>query len=298
LPRWRSAPAVIIWLVLIPALHVPAHGRSALELELEVRTAPVGAPPARRSPSGVVVVLNSMSEALRARLADSLAGLAAAINKRKNPLFVRLDDSEERAAAVDLIQRTTPAFTAAAALCAGEWRSADGDLLLRPVRRCAAAARCIDLAKVPDHDELEQRGRFLAWPLGHAIALATAGSRQAKDTAEALRAPGSTQIALVLTGADLHRLRESPALKRLLVYARQVKEAAPAQHSALIDLLGKIADAANVPDELPWLTLSEASILVVPRLGALATTQSFVADVRSRLQASHAQVEWLTGQPP
>jgi hypothetical protein len=289
----------VFWLVLtIPVLDVPAHGRSTFELGLEIRTAPVGAPPAHSSPSGVVVVLNSMSEALRARLADSLARFAAAIKQRKNPLFVRLDDSEERAAAADLIQRMTPAFTAAAALCAGEWRSADGDLLLLPVPRCAAAARCIDLGKVPDQDELERRGRFLAWPLGHAIALATDGSGRAKDTVEALRAPGSTQIALVLTGADLHRLRHSPALDRLLVYARQVKDAAPAKQSGLIDLLGKIADAANVPDELPWLTLSEESILVVPRLGALATPQSFFADVRSRVQASHAQVEWLTGQPP
>ena len=292
------APAVIGWLLLVPALNVPTHGRSTFALALEVRTGQVRSPPPHRLPSGAVLVLNSMSEALRARLADSLAKLAAAINRRKNPLFVTLDDSEERAGLADLIQRTTPAFTATAALCAGGWQSREGDLQVHPVASCAAGIRCIDLARAPGHDELERRSRFLAWPLGYAIALAASGPRQAMDTAEALRAPGSTQIALVLTGADLHRLRTSPALVRLLRYARQVTDAAPPAHSALIDVLGRIADAANVPDELPWLTLPEDSILVVPRLGALATTQSFVSDVRSRLQASHAQVEWLTPQPP
>jgi hypothetical protein len=289
---------VIGWLLLVPTLALPAHGRSTFSLQLEIESGQVRAPPRGALPSGVVLVLNGMNEALRAHLADSLARLVAAIDKRKNPLFVTLDDSDERASLADLIQRTTPAFTAAAALCAGAWRSHEGDLRVRPVTSCAAGLRCIDLAKAPGHDDIERRGRFVAWPLGYAIALAASGPRQANDTAGVLRAPGSTQIALVLTGADLHRLRKSPALDRLLAYARRVTDAAPAHHSALIDVLGRIADAAKVPDELPWLPLAQDSILVVPRLGALATTTSFVSDVRSRLDTSHAHVEWLTSPPP
>jgi len=302
--RWRCWPwpvqlALIGCLVSLPAHSGLAQGHSPLALKLEIATGQSRSPAPHPSPSGAALVLNSMSEEDRERLADSLAGLAAAVDKKKNPLFVSLDDSDERAAVESLIARSTPAFSAASTLCAGRWQSREGDVQVRPVSRCAPGTRCVALAAVPGRDESERRARFLAWPLGYAIVLATASPGRADDVAQALRAPGSTQIALVLTGTELHRLRKSPALDRLLAHARHIVRTVPTKPkpSALLDVVAKIANAASARDELTWFELSDDSILVVPRLGALATSAAFVSDVRARLQSNTALVDWLVSPP-
>src|SRR5882724_1939798 len=270
--RWRRCPwpALIGWLLSLTAQSGLAHGRSARALKLEIKTGQTSSPQPRPSPSGAVLVLNSMSEAARGQLADSLARLAAAVDKKKNPLFVSVDDGEERAAVERLLPQTTPAFSAAATLCAGRWHSHEGDLQVRPVRSCAPGTRCVALAAAPGGDEIERRGRFVAWPLGYAIVLASASPGRANDVAQALRAPGSTQIALVLTGTELHHLRRSPALDRLLADARHLVQTVPANSSPLLDVLAKVANAARARDELSWFDLGDDSILIVPRLGALA----------------------------
>jgi predicted proteasome-type protease len=58
-------------------------------------------------------------------------------------------------------------------------------------------------------------------------------------------------------------------------------------------VLAKIASATTVKDELPWFKLPRDSILIVPRLGALATSDAFVSEVRARLRTTTAEVEWL-----
>lgn len=301
--RWRCSPcpvlttALIGCVVFLPAQSGLAQGRSALALKLEIATGQSRSPPPRPSASGAALVLNSMSEEDRERLADSLAGLAAAVDKKKNPLFVSLDDSDERAAVESLLARTTPAFSAAVTLCAGRWQSREGDVQVRPVSRCAPGTRCVALAAAPGSDESERRARFLAWPLGYAIVLGTASPGRAADVAQALRAPGSTQIALVLTGTELHRLRKSPALDRLLAHARHIVRTVPPKPSPLLNVVAKVANAASAQDELTWFDLPDDSILVVPRLGALATSAAFVSDVRARLQSNAARVDWVVSPP-
>lgn len=240
-----------------------------------------------------------MSEEDRERLADSLAGLAAAVDRKKNPLFVSLDDSDERAAVKSLLARATPAFSAAATLCTGRWQSHEGDVQVRAVTRCAPGTRCVALAAPPGGDESERRARFLAWPLGYAIVLATASAARADDVARTLRAPGSTQIALVLTGTELHRLRQSPALARLLAHAQHIVRTVPPEPkpSPLVAVIAKVAGAASAQDELTWFDLPDDSILVVPRLGALATRAAFVSDVRARLHGNAAGVTWVMKPP-
>jgi hypothetical protein len=153
----------------------------------------------------------------------------------------------------------------------------------------------VALTAAPGGDEIERRARFLAWPLGYAIVLATASAARADDVARALRAPGSMQIALVLTGTELHRLRKSPALDRLLAHARHIVRTVPTKPkpSPLLDVVANIANAASAQDELTWFELPDDSILVVPRLGALATRAAFVSDVRARLPSNAPRVDWL-----
>ena len=288
--RW---PVALGWLAALPALPAPAHARAPFALKLEVETGRPGSAQPQPSPSGAVLVLNGMGEARRQQLADALARLATAVDRRKNPFFVALDESEERKAVDELIRQAAPAFTAATALGAGRWQSPEGDVRIRPVLRCAPRARCISLDEPPGADESERRARFLAWPLGYAVVLAAASPEPVDAVAEALRAPGSTQIALVLTASELHHLRASPALGPLLGHARHIVKAAPAKRSPWLEVLARIAGAATAKDELRWLELPRNAILVVPRLGALATSDAFVADVRARLATTSAPVEWL-----
>lgn len=50
------------------------------------------------------------------------------------------------------------------------------------------------------------------------------------------------------------------------------------------DLLARLARSTTTGDELPWLMLPEGAVLVVPRLGALAMRDVFLAEV-TRLAA-------------
>jgi hypothetical protein len=285
------------WLVvlgcLLLAMRRSAYGRTPQALKLEIATGQKPVSPERTTPSVAMLVLNAMPEARRQLLADSLAKLAAAVDKKRNPLFVSFDDGEERSVVHELIAQTMPAFSAAASLAAGSWPSREGDVQIRAVYHCAAKRQCVPLDGTPGNDEGERRARFLAWPLGYAVFLAVEGRAELDKVAEALRAPGSFQIGLVLTSAELHSLRASPALLPLQRNARHLVKTMPKSRPPLVETLANLANAGTGKDRLAWLRLSPHTILVVPRLGALATSDQFVADVRSRLRAVGANVEWL-----
>jgi hypothetical protein len=241
-----------------------------------------------------MLVLNAMPETRRQLLANSLAKLAAVVDKMKNPFFVSLDDSDERSAVDELMVQTMPAFTAATNLAAGHWESPEGDVHVRPVTLCSARRLCIPLIGTPRSDENEQRARFLAWPLGYAVFLAVDNRTELDRVAEALRAPGSFQIGLVLTSAELHAVRTSPALLTLQRSARHLVRTMPRSSTPRFETLANLANARDTKDRLPWLRLPPDTILVVPRLGALATTDQFVAEVHSRLQVVGSNVNWLS----
>lgn len=279
----------VLWL-LLPAMAAAAE-RIPLGVALEVETKPKAVPATRSSSSAAMLVLNSMAEPRRALLASSLDRLAAVVNQKKNPFYVALDDREERKAVEDLIAQTAPAFTAAATLAAGAWSSPEGDMVVRPVVRCASGSSCIRLGVGAGSDEQERRARFLAWPLGYAVLLAVGSSADVDAVAEALRAPGSFQIGLVLASRELHALRASPAVATIKRQARQLVAGLP--KSRLSTTLADLAAAGSGKDELGWLRLAADTILVVPRLGALATPEQFVADVRSRLATVERKVAWL-----
>lgn len=272
----------------------PAAGDdSPLGLHLEA-TSDLVAPRSPATPSSAaLLVLNSLSEARRASLGQALHDLVASMGRRKNPLFVPLDEGEEHQAIENLIAQTAPAFTAARALLAGEWPSPEGDVRVRPVARCAAQRLCVTLRDGPKDGAEESRARFLAWPLGYAIIISVGEDAKLHAVAEALRAPGSRTIALVLTGADFRNLRQSPALPSLQREARQVLSVLSAKRTPLLDNLAGLARARSGKNTMPWLPWPPRAILIVPRLGALATAEQFVEDVRARLREASAEVEWL-----
>ena len=268
-------------------------GDTPWQLYLEATSGRSAASPAPASSAAALLVLNSMSDARRELLGRALHDLAASVDRRKNPFFVPLDDSEERRAVENLLAQTAPAFTAANALLSGQWQSPEGDVWIRPVARCAAQRTCVALQGKPGDGGDEKRARFLAWPLGYAIVLAAAEGAKVDEVAEALRAPGSLHIGLVLTNAELRALRPSPALLPLQREARRVVGALSGKRTPLLATLASLANVRYGRNTVAWLRLPARSILIVPRLGALATIEQFVEDVRTRLRGANANVEWL-----
>ena len=83
---WAAVRVVLIGCLLsVAAVSGLAEARSPFALKLEIATGQTRSSLPRPSPSGAALVLNSMSEEDRERLADSLAALAAAVDKKKNP---------------------------------------------------------------------------------------------------------------------------------------------------------------------------------------------------------------------
>ncbi len=262
-------------------------------LELEVTTGQKAPSPAPAPASAALLVLNSLSEAGRERLGQALHDLTVSVARRKNPLFVALDDSDERKAVSNLVAQTAPAFTAANTLLSGQWSSPEGDREVRPVSRCANRNLCVALRVRPQDSAEAKRARFLAWPLGYAIVLKLDVGAKLEQVSAALRTPGSTHIALVLSAPECQTLRPSPALSSLQKEARRALSALSGQQTPLLENLAGLAQARSGKNPMPWLSLPAGTILIVPRLGALATIDQFVDEVRARVRGTRAQLEWL-----
>ena len=86
---------------------------------------------------GARLVLSAVTEQQRIELAGALDTLADRWQRRRNPLFVPLDD--EAAEVERLLVAWLPATTAAFALSAGRWQSSQADLSIRGVARCMPA---------------------------------------------------------------------------------------------------------------------------------------------------------------
>jgi hypothetical protein len=291
-PARQPAPVTNLELATGSPGAAPADGPSSPSSP----SSPVGAV----RPPGATLVLNSLSEAARIELARTLGRLAAALGRRRNPLFVPLDDGVERTLVETLLRDTGPAFAVAGALSAERWASSEGDLTVRGVRRCAPEAPCIHLGLPTERSDLERRALFLAWPIGFAIVVRSTHPRDAIRIAAAVRDSRSndSHIALVLTGAELHSLRKSPAATEIARNAAGVLLAGGDRNEALAGILASIVNAASASDEVPWLTLPEGALLIVPRLGALATPDAFVQEVSALLDNAGGHVTWLMSPRP
>jgi hypothetical protein len=249
-------------------------------------------------PLGVTLVLNSLSDAARTELASALGRLATEIRRKRNPLFVPLDEGSARTLAESSLRDLGPALTAAASLSVGRWASSDREMTVRGVRSCARGAVCVALGGSAATGDLEARARFLAWPIGFAVVVRSAGPRDAARIATAVRDARKidSRVALVLTSDELHSLRSSPAVVEIARHAAEIAGAGAGE--TLAPLLAAIADSAQTHDEVPWLSLPRNTILMVPRLGTLATADAFVGEVAGLLERCHEPVTWLMSPRP
>jgi hypothetical protein len=242
------------------------------------------------------IALAALSEARRAELARSLDQLAARLQRRSNPLFVPLDEPDDRRQVERLAARYAPVLSTAAALAAGRWRSPEGDITIHAVARCEPAARCYPLTVRASADTMEGRVRFLAWPLGHAALLRAPSDAEATRVAGRLRdAPDAgSRIALVLTRSDLRSSAATPGLAAVNRAAARVAAIGKRRGQPVPPWLASLASARGGAGERSWLTLPEGAILVVPRLGSLASPDDFVAEIRAQLGATAPEVGWLS----
>jgi hypothetical protein len=284
------------------ALAAASTARTApVAIWMEIGTDPgQAAEPAPRA--GATLLLNGLAARERQDLSRGLARLAQGLERRKNPLYTPLDDNDTHDEAVNLLARTHPGRTAATALAAGRWRTADGDLSARAVARCAPAARCRSLTAGDTGDGLARRLRFLVWPLGFALLVEGRDAADAAAIADHLRA-GETvdsRIALVLSAAELHRRRPDRETAAIVRAAARVAKLATTAPPELVELLDGIAHPP-AGDEIAWLRLPPQVVLVVPRLAALATRNALLTEVRGRLTGHPAAITWLaseTAPPP
>jgi hypothetical protein len=145
-----------------------------------------------------------------------------------------------------------------------------------------------------------RRARLFAWPVAQAVVLRAVDPAQTTELATSLRRDldrSHTTIALALGAGELHSLRPSPELLNVARAASRLMDLA-ADAGALsgpeTDLLVRLARSTTVADDLPWLRLPADSVLVVPRLGALATHDAFVSEVAGRALTSRLRFEWVT----
>ena len=181
--------------------------------------------------------------------------------------------------------------------------SEDGHLSVRITATCAPeppSTLCFPLRRGSTAiDPTEHRARLFAWPVAHAVVLTAPDARGAEVLASSLRTNldrATTTIALALERTELHGLRLSPdlaSIARATDRLRELLSDAGAPPDAESDLLARLARSTSAGDELPWLTLPPGAVLVVPRLGALANHDLFLAEVTRLAAGSHVPFEWV-----
>jgi hypothetical protein len=170
-------------------------------------------------------------------------------------------------------------------------------------RACAPgppSTLCMPVAHSPKATgPIERRARLFAWPVTHAVLLRAMDVAKARALAASIRAKldrEKTTVALVLERSELHGLRASLELGAVARATARLMDAlgdAGALSGDSGDLLARIARSTTTGDELPWLALPEGAVLVVPRLGALATRDVFLAEVTRLAEDAGVRFERL-----
>jgi hypothetical protein len=286
----------------------PAPRTFDLQLEVTLAVAEGGAKERDTlSLRGGALALNSLADPEHAQLARLLDDLADDAERRRNPFTEDLAGLDLRRELTARMRAWGPSFSAAASLASGTWASEDSRLSVRVTAACAPqppSTLCFPLQRDPGAIDLtERRARLFAWPIAHSLVLRAADARQAQALATSLRANldrARTTVALALERSELHGLRLRPDLALVLRATERLRGLladAGAASDAEGDLLLRIARSTTAGDELPWLQLPEGTVLVVPRLGALATRDLFVEEVTRLAADSHVPFEWVYRGP-
>jgi hypothetical protein len=249
-----------------------------------------GGPSDAEEDRAMSLALASAPPAERRRIIELMAYTAARLEARLSPLGSDL--GEEEGDPVERFRtemtRYAPSFAAARALERGRWESSD--LSVHIVASCADTPdqTCVPLWSDSADGE---RARFLAWVASRAAVIDLGARPGALACAQALRdkvpSPQST-IALVLTDDDL-ALKEVPERRELkdaayrLGRAMAANEIEDTQH---LDAFARSSPAGRVAN---WLEATPTTVLVVPRLSALAR----VPELATEIERTCTPLRWV-----
>ncbi len=222
----------------------------------------------RLSPESLAFALATMPDVRRDRLTATVARAVSGLEASTNPFIVDLDEAPLEERRSDLQRDLLPAWSAAAALLAAEWTSADGRLSVRGLGRCPAeAVRCIRAWDAPQNGPRADRSaRMAAWPMTAATVLDLPSARTAAEVGARLRATAHEVegIALVVSpDAEPAPAEVVSDLERLLVS------------------VGLVQSREQIPRAVPsapeW--VDDSHVLVVPRFGHLARLGELSGDL-------------------
>lgn len=222
-----------------------------------------------------------MSPAERLRCIGALESMVVSLQAHFDPLELGLAEQDADAGELKgLLAGILPVYNAALALTAGCWTPQSRGMTVRAVAAsdCLPAGRCVAAWQSEPGDAQARQARFLAWPLTHALLLRLESAADAAKAVESLRERSgrSSTIALVIDAAS--QRRRGPAdLPRLQALSRQVVHLQSKARQKPDPLLEGLASEDATP-LLAWLSLEPQDIMVVPRLGALATRARFLAE--------------------
>jgi hypothetical protein len=274
-----SSAAIVVIAVATAGGHRPPPQQGPF---LVLTTAP---PSEDASRAAAALALGALSPTRQGTLREQLATLVDRLEARRNPWAVDLDSSPIEAPLSELSASLLPMLTAARALALQRVSVPGQTGSVEVAPRCpkGVVVRCFPVwPNVRDPDRERERARFAVWPLSNALRLRFESAKVAEQTASRLR--GCERLphtALVLTAVDLHGRKSAAADDMRALAARARTDLVRAgEATEMTDLLGEIADSSVAGPLLPWLELSDAEVLVVPKLGALAELGAFEREVR------------------
>jgi hypothetical protein len=238
--------------------------------------------PTRRD-LGTALALGGLLPEQRNELASVLERVAERLENRAGPLALDLEDGTPEDELARLGESLLPVLTAARALAASHHQSGDGTLRVSLAAECPhpTEAHGFALWQGRSWSPEEQRARFLAWSWAAAVVLRAPDAAETVRLRDALRrriTGGESLVALAIDEVDLAGDHDSE-LDSIRASARRVARIARRAEASVSRMLEELAAGAPAGRRVPWFTLHQNELLVVPRLLGVAKADAFIAEL-------------------
>jgi hypothetical protein len=314
---WIAIGALIPVLVVVvrhrqPTRFAPASGASVplrgpcLFVERPAGSAALpepGADPTGRD-LGTALALGALLPEQRTELASVLERVAERLENRGGPLALDLEDGTPEDELARLGESLLPVLTAARALAMRRHQSGDGTLRVSLAAECPRPPEAPGLAlwQGKAWSPEEQRARFLAWSWAAAVVLRAPDAAETVRLRNALRRRvigGQSLVALAVDEMDLAGHHDAE-LENIRASARRIARIARRAEASVSRMLDELAAGAPAGRWVPWVTLHQNELLVVPRLLGVAKPDAFIAELERTIAASGRpeEIEWLYRPTP
>ncbi|MEZ4222282.1 MAG: hypothetical protein R3B13_15200 [Polyangiaceae bacterium] len=286
---WSSRRSVVSWLLTTSAwlaLGCKDTKPSEPQTQSPVFRIRSGSPPEEASRAGdaVWLVLASSGPKQRAKTIGLLRKALEEVEAAATPGLGGLVEQEAIEALGNARGHLLPRLTAARVLVRGHW--AEKDLWVDP--SSDGPGRKFRIWSEAE-DTLVRRARMAAWPIAHAVrirGLDESAARKVRDALADRADEASAPFSLIVTRDVDRRKHTAGDLDALIADCRRVQALVKRieRRNALTTVLGDLATVTTQP-LLPWLDLAPSDVLVVPRLGALASRAQWIEELRAEVKS-------------